>query len=580
MIPVTFSNCFGYLHPATGSHGIVMCSAIGYEELGTHRSWYELSTKFADSNFPTLRFDYHGVNDSLGSEDDADRVKMWISSVIEAVDFLRTTTGVKKITLVGLRLGATLASIAATCLRDIDHLVLLAPVVTGRGYIRELKLVADVWWNVFLPGVKKLDSDQYLDVIGTRWFKSTLDDLNAIDLRKTTIQPAKQVLILDAGRRSDVSKFVEKLKSLEVQVQTEVFINYNEFMMDSVLSQTPHLAFLTVLEWVKTRTNNIAINEPIETPSPLLKFKYGSEYPVKFGPDQKLLGIITTPLKPSTNNLAVIVLNTGPNHHVGNGRLSVLVARQLAQWGVTTLRFDLSGIGDSESLPDRPGSLYSLEACDDVSAAIQLLESLNKNKNRPIVLLGLCSGAYLALHSALREVKISGAVIVNLQKFIWKEGISLQVGGKNTKRSMKFYLKSVTRRSTWIRVWQGNANLLDTLQVLLKRPARKLQTYYLKVANSSNQNNLSPTREVKKWIDKLNEKDKRVCLWYSEDDPGLIELFQYFGTNAKYLQKFANIQFDVLSQADHSLNHHQSRIEFLEKFKQYLQTEFNITKTS
>ena len=37
MKPVVFEGCAGWLHPATGNRGVIICAAQGYEELCTHR---------------------------------------------------------------------------------------------------------------------------------------------------------------------------------------------------------------------------------------------------------------------------------------------------------------------------------------------------------------------------------------------------------------------------------------------------------------------------------------------------------------------------------------------------------------
>ncbi|MFP2897131.1 hypothetical protein [Corallococcus sp. 4LFB] len=81
-----------------------------------------------------------------------------------------------------------------------------------------------------------------------------------------------------------------------------------------------------------------------------------------FGPEQSLVGILTEPdpAKVLPEAPAVVLSNVGLNHHVGPYRLWVELARQLAGRGITTLRFDLSGLGDSR--PRREGGSTSSSA--------------------------------------------------------------------------------------------------------------------------------------------------------------------------------------------------------------------------
>ena len=106
MRPVVFDGCFGWLHPAPGSHGVVLCNPFGYDALCTHRGWRKLAECLAASGMPALRFDYPGTGDSLGNEDDPHRIEAWIDSIGAAVRYLREGTGVTSVSLVGLRLSA------------------------------------------------------------------------------------------------------------------------------------------------------------------------------------------------------------------------------------------------------------------------------------------------------------------------------------------------------------------------------------------------------------------------------------------------------------------------------------------
>ena len=147
MIPVVFGpngkQLMGIYHApepnvALGA-GVVLCNPLGYEAMCAHRTYRHLARRLAEAGFDVLRFDYQGTGDSSGRSDEPDRVRAWVDSVSAAVDELRAIAGVTAIDLCGVRFGATLAALAAGERRDIRGLVLWAPAVSGRAYVREVR---------------------------------------------------------------------------------------------------------------------------------------------------------------------------------------------------------------------------------------------------------------------------------------------------------------------------------------------------------------------------------------------------------------------------------------------------------
>lgn len=131
----------------------------------------------------------------------------------------------------------------------------------------------------------------------------------------------------------------------------------------------------------------------------------------KFGPNDSLFGILTQPDPDVAVEGAPIalIINAGIVHRIGPFRLHVDLARQLARQGFSTLRIDLSGLGDSAP---RTGKIETGDRAElDVKDAMDYLTS--KTGTREFVLLGLCSGAYNAHKVSVKDERIVGAVFMD-----------------------------------------------------------------------------------------------------------------------------------------------------------------------
>ncbi len=117
---------------------MLLCNPFGEEASRAHRTYRVLATQLERAGYTALRFDYSGTGDSDG-DSGAATVDAWVGDVAIAAERLRTASGVARVTVVGLRFGASLAMLASARgeLRP-RHLVLWDPVVDGAAYLREL----------------------------------------------------------------------------------------------------------------------------------------------------------------------------------------------------------------------------------------------------------------------------------------------------------------------------------------------------------------------------------------------------------------------------------------------------------
>jgi dienelactone hydrolase len=134
------------------------------------------------------------------------------------------------------------------------------------------------------------------------------------------------------------------------------------------------------------------------------------EHAVVFPESGSLVGVFTVAEESGDRKRpAVIFLNAGLLHRVGPNRVYVRIARELARYGFSSLRFDLSGIGDSpprtDGLPLRAASLRDVTDALDFLSATRGLSSF--------ILIGMCSGADLAFRVALADARVVGAVLID-----------------------------------------------------------------------------------------------------------------------------------------------------------------------
>jgi uncharacterized protein len=120
------------------STAVLLCNPFGEEASRAHRMFRVLATQLERAGYAALRFDYSGTGDSLG-DSQAVTVDAWVGDVAIAADRLRSASGAARLAVVGLRFGATLATLAGARgdLR-LRHLVLWDPVIDGAAYVREL----------------------------------------------------------------------------------------------------------------------------------------------------------------------------------------------------------------------------------------------------------------------------------------------------------------------------------------------------------------------------------------------------------------------------------------------------------
>lgn len=188
---------FGFHRPADAPRprGAVLCSPVGPEYLRCHRAYRELARRLVRAGYHVLTFDYYGCGDSSGLFQEA-RLARWQADTARAVEALKGRLRTERVCLVGLRLGGSLAFLAAAGREDIDALVLWEPVVRGATLVRELLTLQGPGHSGAPPYARP---DGTYDVLGYPLSAALLEDLEALDLGAVRSGAPKQVLVVENG---------------------------------------------------------------------------------------------------------------------------------------------------------------------------------------------------------------------------------------------------------------------------------------------------------------------------------------------------------------------------------------------
>lgn len=143
--PSTSGQLYGVLHGGQaakqGQVGVLLVSPWGQEAVRVQRLQHVLGERLSRMGHPTLRFDLYGTGESEG--DDADgHPEAWINDILAADAELRTRSACTQVVWLGMRLGASLALLAArrAAPRMPAAVIAWEPIVNGVEYLHSLAL--------------------------------------------------------------------------------------------------------------------------------------------------------------------------------------------------------------------------------------------------------------------------------------------------------------------------------------------------------------------------------------------------------------------------------------------------------
>lgn len=548
MTPVSFDGCFGWLHAARDGSGsnvaVVICTGLIQDALLAYGSLRVLADDLAGAGYATLRFDYPGTGDSCDEAVEKDgHWAAWQRSVDHAANWLKATTGAQRLVMVGLRLGTTLATLAAAGRDDVAGALLFEPVISGRNYVRQLILEVEM-----LSGVRPTKGeDLYLREF--RFAPATLDQISEVDLRKVVLRPATHVALCAQNESKIASDASTAWRAGGAEVATIPWTGLDPLVRHKVIDEDILADFTNVLQWFRQSFPVKPSATRIATAAAGLHPPDCIETPVRFGPEQRLFGMLCRP-REGTPQTVILLGNAGHDPHYASARHAVTLSRKLAAKGVASLRLDYAGLGDSIGPAGKERMLSHVFAVDrgpDVSAAVDALQAMGY---RRFGIEGLCSGAFHAFRTALSEPRINTVLVVNLPFFTLPGGSVLGYLEQKDRSPIE-YIAKLFRPRTWATLVSGNVDYAGIFVGQLGRLRARAKSKLLALARRTGL--LREQSFAKQAMASLTKRGTTTLFLFSPGEEAEGAFALEFGPTGAGLAGYGGATMHVIPGMDHHL---------------------------
>jgi len=250
-----------------------------------------------------------------------------------------------------------------------------------------------------------------------------------------------------------------------------------------------------------------------------------------------------------------VLVNAGADFHIGANRMYVELARDWARHGFVVLRFDLAGIGDSATRPNRPtDEVFPPQAMNDISAAIALIQTSFQIED--ITIGGLCSGAYHALRAGTLALPVKRLLLINPQNYFWKEGMTvLDMQLVEVVSGPGVYGNLLLSTATWKKVLTLRVNHGYVLRIIGRRLLLALES---RLRNLARHLHIPISNDLGRELEDVDARGTRVVMVFARGEAGLDLLKIQAGSSLTRLRK--GFALHIVDDADHVFSRSSSRV--------------------
>lgn len=419
-------------HEEQQDTAVIICPPFGSDEISSYRPRREWARRLAEAGYPTLRLSLPATGDSTGSARDPDLVEAWTAAIDSAARWLSSCTGAARVAVVGIELGGLLAYRAVSSGAPIDELILWGTPRCGRALVKRLCALSKLESAGFFEGLEAPphSPDGDLEVAGFLLSPQTISELQSLDLTALALAHGspKRALMLHCDSTAADQGVIGALERAGAAVTVAHGPGYGAMTVHPQRGVAPIEVIERMIAWLgdtaarrSARPSPSAMRTSIELPG----FEVREAAISLDQPFGELSGVLAQPLGGATAPLCIVLLNAGSIRRIGPGRMWVEAARRWAAWGVPSLRLDVESVGDSDGAEHayfEDAGFYITDRLPQVLAALDLLEQ--RGVASQFAVAGLCAGGYWAFHAALRDPRVSTALMVNTSRIVWDPGLA------------------------------------------------------------------------------------------------------------------------------------------------------------
>jgi hypothetical protein len=183
-----------------------------------------------------------------------------------------------------------------------------------------------------------------------------------------------------------------------------------------------------------------------------------------------------------------------------------------------------------------------------------------------VFLLGICSGAYLAFQTALKDARVNGQLIINARLLEWdaeKNG-PWQASMQQYYKSTRYYRQALFRGEVYARLLRGEVDVRGIARRFMDLARARVQRVVNRVLGRP------PQEGVLAKMKHLSSRGVDTLVAMSEQDDGLDYVEFHLGPGGSKMRGQANFRMELIGEADHTFSTMASQRALLRVVREHL----------